>query len=237
VLVSDEIANFVLAFDQLQEHRRLGRAGRDDVDADAAMADLCRGCTGDADDTVLRTNIFDHVGKAGDARNRRGVDDRAAAVVEHVADLVLHAQEHAGHVNRNAALPLIDRVISKRRLTGLEAGIVERRVQAAEGVDRGLDHRLDLGFAADVGPLEHGLAARRLDFLDQIGARGLVEVGDHHARATLGAEQRGRLAHAAGAAGDKHDLSSHVDFLKTLHHPSSLLLLVHAQSTVRTIFP
>ena len=119
----------------------------------------------------------DHTGR------RRDVDDRAAAALrEELAELVLHAEEHAGEVDVDRALPLGERVVDERLGVGRDAGVVHRAVEAAEAVDRGLHHRRDRAVVGDVGRDRDRVA---LDGARRADRRGLVDVGDDDARALL----------------------------------------------------
>jgi hypothetical protein len=85
----------------------------------------------------LRRGLYNRAAlDADDPCSRRRVDDRAAALLEHPRDLVLHAQEDAPEVNVNDPVPLflLESAVG-RELLWLHASIVESKVQLPESVD------------------------------------------------------------------------------------------------------
>ena len=142
-------------------------------------------------------------GVAPQARHRGGVDDRAAAAVDHARHDVLHAQPHALEVDRDHAVEQLLRVLRERMHRALDARVVEEHVDAAEVLRRALDVALDLVGVPHVGLegqyLGAGLAhrGRRHDESDR------VEVDEHDARALAGESQRGRASDSTRAAGDQ----------------------------------
>ena len=59
---------------------------------------------------------------------RRAVDDRAAPLLAHVAELVLHAGPHTAQVDRVHAIEYLGGFIGHVAWQSLHAGIVERRI-------------------------------------------------------------------------------------------------------------
>jgi hypothetical protein len=80
-------------------------------------------------------------------------------------------------------------------------------VEAAEAVERGGHHALDVGGRAHVGEDELGLAACIPDGCGRGVAPVDVDVGYHNGRAFAGKARRSRPADAIGSAGHDRDLS------------------------------
>ena len=141
-LAGDELAlDLRLAVREAVDHRSLDHPRAHGVDADVGSRELeCRGAR-QADDPVLAGNVCGNPGEPDQAGDRRAVDDRAAALLLHLCDLVLHAQPHAFEVDRDDAVPVVLRAICGRRLLAFDACVVERAIDAAEGFDRAADRR------------------------------------------------------------------------------------------------
>src|SRR3954447_20866817 len=86
------------AFIHAGDERGVDKAGADGVDADTAVGVVERGVFGLADLGVLGSDIAGVAGRAGQARARGDVHDRAEALLGHDLQLVLHREEHAAHV-------------------------------------------------------------------------------------------------------------------------------------------
>ena len=84
-----------------------------------------------------------------------------------------------------------------------------QHVQAAKGRNRRRDGVGDAGPVGDIGFHEQRVAdaitGRRLGQVGGFGAKGAVDLGDHHFGALFGETQGGGAADAAAAAGDKGD--------------------------------
>jgi hypothetical protein len=78
------------------------------------------------------------------AAERRAVDDGAAALFAHPAELVLHAGPDAAQIDRVHPVESLGRLVSGIDGRGLDAGVVEGEVESAEGIDRALDEGGDL---------------------------------------------------------------------------------------------
>ncbi len=76
---------------------------------------LLRDLLREPEHTVLRRGVLRLARRGHDARGRRDVDDRAtAALRDDLPQLVLHAEEHAGEIDVDRALPLGERVLDER---------------------------------------------------------------------------------------------------------------------------
>src|SRR5262249_61088844 len=100
-----------------------------------------------------------HVALPGDGRD---VDDHAAPAGNHLARDALQAEEHALAVDAHDAVPVdfgeIHDVGAAR-----DAGVVDERVDAAEGVGDLAHHLVDGGDVADVGGEREAPASERHD--------------------------------------------------------------------------
>src|SRR6185436_20903938 len=90
---------------------------------------------------------------------------------------------------------------------GVDAGVVDEHVERAVAGDDGLDGALHLGLDGDVGVSEGRRDTGRRQFTGRTPAGRLVQVGKGHGRAFSGEFLDDRPADAAGAAGDKGNLS------------------------------
>jgi hypothetical protein len=140
----------------------------------------------------------------------RGAGDVVGAAKVHLDDLVpvlvIHLVEH---------------------LVAQDAGRIDDRVQAAEGVLGLLDHTPDGGHGGDAVGVGHGFAAGGLDFVGRLLGRTCVafvtaadaaaQVVDDDLGALARRQQGALLADAAGGAGDQNNLA-----LKYAHGGSPL---------------
>ena len=160
---------------------------------------------------------------------RGGVDDAAVALVAHELPGRLGDVEGAAEVHVEHRVHLVGRHVLERRVAQ-DAGVVDDDVDLAEGVDGRLhDRRAALG-RGDAVVVGDGLAAGRLDLVDdllggRLGAAGAVggaaEVVDDDERAPLGEVEGVRPAEAAAGARDDRHLAvepeiSHVLLLRVV---------------------
>ena len=113
----------------------------------------------------------------------------AATARDHPPRRRPRTQERAGRVDRHHLLPFGQRQIDGGA-ADCDAGVVDENVDAAPSRERRLAHRLDGGFADDVGRLREGGAAARDDLAGRLASRRLVEVGDDDMGAHVGEGER-----------------------------------------------
>ena len=89
-------------------------------------------------------------GVADEAAERGAVDDRAAALGAHLAQLVLHAGPDAAQVDRADAVEGLGRLVGGVGQREHDAGVVEGHVEPAELGDGALDEGGDLVLVGDV---------------------------------------------------------------------------------------
>jgi hypothetical protein len=142
---------------------------------------------------------------ADEAAEGRAVDDRAAALRAHLAQLVLHARPHAAQVDRSDAIELLGRFVSRVGLRRHYAGVVEGHVEPTELGDGAIDEGGDLVLVGDVAGRAERLVARGGQFVGGRTHRVGVDVGEHDG-GTGGGEGAGRVeSHAGAGAGDERD--------------------------------
>ena len=84
---------------------------------------------------MLRGAVRGRPLEAFDPGARGGVHDRAASLLEHQGDLVLHAQEHTAEVDVDDSVPLLFREVCYRRRRVFDTRVVEGEIEAPEGLD------------------------------------------------------------------------------------------------------
>src|SRR5437868_13911871 len=89
-------------------------------------------------------------GNTDQTANRRVVDDRAASLLTHLAQLVFHAVPDAAQIDPVHALEFFAADISHFHGRRLYAGVVERGIEATKGGYRLRDHRCYFSFASDI---------------------------------------------------------------------------------------
>ena len=141
-------------------------------------------------------------GDAGEAQDRRDVDDGAAR--PHRRHGVPGAEEDAVDIHRHALAPAFERDV-EQRLDDADAGVVHQHVEAAEAIEDGGDRGLPVGLAGHVEGDEHRLGAGLGQFGRERLAAFPVDIGECDRRAFC-RERAGRgLADALGGAGDERD--------------------------------
>ena len=104
-------------------------------------------------------------GDADQAADRRAVDDGAASLLAHLAQLVLHAAPHAAEIDRIHAIEFFAARIRSFHCRRLHAGVVERRVQPSEGGDGLFGHFRLFSFVSDIAMDGYRPATGRHQFL------------------------------------------------------------------------
>ena len=132
--------------EQLLEQRGVHRAGAQRVDAHALAGELHAELAGHREHAALGRGVGDLRGRRAHHRDeRRGVDDRAALLLEHVGQRGLAAQVDAGQVDLLHPPPGLEVGVEDRVVVGrADAGVVEGDVDRAVGVLRRSEERVDL---------------------------------------------------------------------------------------------
>ncbi len=131
-----------------------------------------------------------------------------AALLQHLADLVLHAQEDRSQVDGDDPVERLLFDVGQRHPLELDGCAVDGAVQAAERLDRAADEVLDGARVGDVGGEELGLAAGIVDHLARSRCRPPRRGRRPSTLAPAAANaEGGRPAHAAGRAGHQRHLA------------------------------
>src|SRR5712692_3505151 len=126
-------------------HGRVDRARADCVDADVVAAVFERGDAGQRDHAGLGGAVSGRAFEADQSRDARGVDNRAAAVFDHVRQRVLHPQKDAAQVDRDYAVEVLFFHQCEKVAYSLDPGVVVEDVGRAEFFERRRDHRPGIG--------------------------------------------------------------------------------------------
>jgi hypothetical protein len=136
-----------------------------------------------------------------------GVYDYATAIGPHVGNLILHRQEHAGHVHCELAVPGGLVHVSQRPCLE-NSRVVERDVQSTVAAKGGLDQPGGIGGRRDIGDDRAAVATFALDQAHGLIERFTTSAGDRHGRALAREGKRGGTADARPAAGYEDYLAS-----------------------------
>jgi hypothetical protein len=105
------------------------------------------------------------VGRAArepDEPTQRGaVDDRAASLLAHLPQLVLHARPDASKIDRIDAVEVVGRLVGGVAWRDHDAGVVEGHVEPPERRNRALDGSSDLRLVGNVADDREDPVARR----------------------------------------------------------------------------
>ncbi|MNY23076.1 hypothetical protein D3C86_1567240 [compost metagenome] len=189
-------------------HIRFHGARQDRIDAHALRPVFRRQRLRQADQASLAGGVG---GRAGEtdrvAHERRREDDRSTALLRHLCDLVLGAEERAGQVDRQRLVPASFRHLGARAALAQRARVVEGDVELAVLLDRQIHQRAGIVFVPDVTRQRDGLAAGGAD----AGHKGvqfrLAPRANHDLRALLRKQFRSGQANAAARTRDDRHLA------------------------------
>src|SRR5690606_35868296 len=184
------------------QHRGLGRPGRDGVDPDAERAVVVGRGAGEPDDRVLGGLVGAEPGVAAEAADAAGVDDGAAALA-HRADLLAQAQPRALDVHGHDPVEVRLRDLVEAAVL-VHARVVERAVEAAVAVERGVDEPRDVGRRAHVPGDVDGVVAVGDELVGEV-REGLLRAGRQHDRRALPGEEPGGVGADPRARADQQD--------------------------------
>src|SRR6185295_11892706 len=202
--------------------RGLDHAGRDRVHPDAVRGELGRDRPAQVGHRRLRGGIGVRPRAAADPRDRRGVDDAAAAALRLQArGAVLDPEEHAPHQHREGEVPLLDGGLADRSEGAADARVVEETVETAESLHPEGHQGRHVALRGDVGP-ERGepvRAALGLRERHRLGEARVVQVADDHPGALAQEGERAGAADAAPTSGDDGDLAVEPSAHDELRYP------------------
>jgi len=166
------------------------------IDADVIATMLHRGRLGQGAHRPFRGVVADmDPVLAGDAGNRRDVDDRPATRRLHDRDREFHAEKDAARVDRHQPVPGggVEQILD--RAAG-EPGVVDQNVELFELGERGINRRLPFRLARHVETAEDCGTIRPGDVGDDPPPLFLQHIGDDHLGALAGKNPRHAGAHA-----------------------------------------
>src|SRR5215217_6580888 len=215
----------------------LHHLGVDDPGADGVYADVGRrvvegGRFAEADHAVFGGDVRGSTWEALDPGARGGIHDRAAPLLEHQRNLVLHAQEHAAEVDGDGPVPLLLRDVAHRLDLVFHAGVVEGDVQPPERFDGLVQGRLHVLASRHVAGDGESALAEFFDPARRVPNALFRDVGDDHAGALACERQRRGAADATACTGYERDLSRGASVLISCHVLLYALLIV--SSVVRS---
>src|SRR4051794_7814553 len=188
------------------DHRRLGEAGADRVDADAVGREPGAERAHEADDGVLVGGVERVERHSGQPGQGGGGDDGApVALLAQRAEDGVRAEDDAVEVDAHRPAVLGEVEVLADAAAGGDAGVEEGEVEAAGELVCALDHG---AVGVEVGHVDGDEVTAEL--LRELGAAVLVEIGHDHLGAGLGERAAGGAPQTARAAGDEGDLVAQV---------------------------
>lgn len=154
-------------------------------------------------------------GKSNDASYGGVIDDGAAPLLSHLEQLVLHAVPNAAEVDRVHTFEFFAGRIGSFYGRALDAGVVERGVEAAEGGDSLVDHGFHLGFICDIAADCDGFVSRRAQRVRACASRSFIYIGQYDGSALLCERSSCDKTHTRASAGDE----SNFVFKPGIHSP------------------
>src|SRR5690606_1374898 len=162
---------------------------------------------GEPYDPRLGRRVVGHAGEADLAEPGGDVDDRPFSPLDHRRHHLAGAEEGAGQVDVDHALPFLHGHLEERRL-GHDAGVVHEGIDPPEMLHHRPHHPGDLVGVADVGLERRRLPPQAQDGCDRaLRSFPVLHVADGHVGARPGASHGDGGADAAAGAGHEHDLS------------------------------
>src|ERR1700730_17818099 len=152
--------------------------GMDRIDPDASLRELQDRSLSQTAQPPFARRVGGIVMR-GQPGGRGDIDDRAAAAVADRRRAMLHAEHWASQVDRERAVPRIDRSIGNT-LAGDRPGVVDQDMELAETPQRYRDNLLPGALVGDVLAQKQDLAALAGETLGQALASSGVDVGQDH---------------------------------------------------------
>src|SRR5229473_159082 len=164
---------------------------------------------GDAFDGVLAADIDRGTGGTLMTVGRGDVDDAAALLRRHHAQLMFQAEQHAEHIGVEGGGVALGGLIDDQARLALGTGIVDGGIDPAEAGHGLIDQVAHLVFVTDVGLDERGFGAQAAKFGLESLAFGLPAAGDDEAGAVLGEGDGGGATYACEGSSDQNDWLFH----------------------------
>src|SRR5277367_4824118 len=185
------------------QHAGVRRPGRDGVHPNSRLGELERYRFGDAFDGVLGPDVDRGESRAPVSVGRGDVDDATAALGQHRAHFVLHAQDHAENIGLERRGKTFRSLIRDRTNLPFGGGVVHGDIETAKPRDGLVDHAADVSLLANVGVDELGLRPQRAQLLDELLANLVAPAGNDHLGTLFGERDGSRAANAGETAGNQ----------------------------------
>src|SRR6266576_5756953 len=205
-LVSQDVFHGVRFLSQhVRNHRRIDRPRAHSINANSSGGIFERGAPREPDHSVLGCMVHCAAGNADQTANRRVVDDGAASLLAHLAQLVLHAVPDAAQIDPVYAIEFFPAGISHFHGRRLYTGVIERRIEATEGGYSLRNHRCYLSLIRDVATDANRLVTGGNEFFCRSANRSLVDVCQRHRSSRLREISRSGQTHTRTRAGYECD--------------------------------
>src|SRR5215211_2015945 len=162
--------------DHVGDHWSLDGAGADGVDADPAGRVLQCGAGGQSNHPVLGSVVGSPARESDETAEGGAVDDGAAALGAHLAQLMFHAGPYTTQVDRVDTVEDLSRFVRGIAGWNLDAGVVERHIEPAERADGRLHHGRHAVLVRHVTTNPQDLVTSGCQLLGGRIKRGLVDV-------------------------------------------------------------
>src|SRR6266550_2596359 len=169
----------------VRNHRRVDRPRAHRIDANTSGGIFERSALRQPDHSVLGCMVGCAAGDADQTANRRVVDDGAASLLAHLAELVFHAVPDAAQIDPVHALELFATDVSHFHGRRLYASVIERRIEATKGGYSLLDHCCYFSLVSDIAPDGNRLVTGGDEFFCCGANRFLVDVCQRHCSSRL----------------------------------------------------
>src|SRR6516165_6735836 len=100
---------------------------------------------------MLGSRVRTHPNRTEQARGGSGIYYRAATLLEHLLDLVFHAEPDTFQIYRQGAVPVLLGVVGDVHHGPRDSGVVMRTIEATPSFYRGRYQRFDFGGPRYVG--------------------------------------------------------------------------------------
>src|SRR5438094_40484 len=179
--VSQDVFHGVWFLSQhVANHWRIDRPWTHRIDANSSGGIFERSALRQPDHSVLGCMVGRATGDADQTANRRVVDNGAASLLAHLAELVFHAVPDAAQIDPVHALELFAADISHFQGRRLYAGVIERRIESTKGRYSLLDHCCYLSLVSDIATDADCLVTGGDEFFRCGANRFLVNVCQRH---------------------------------------------------------
>src|SRR5215831_13870882 len=117
-------------------HGRFDQSGRQCVYANSLARIFDRSCLRQANDSVFCSHIRAYAALGDQSGNRRVIDNRAAAYLQHLLNFVFHCEKYSLHIHCKGLVESRFFPVSQRCHRWQNAGVVKGAMQSTESFDR-----------------------------------------------------------------------------------------------------